>query len=809
MAVHRSPAAFGIAALAFALSVDSASAGVATGDSCDLRFGTVSALFAAANDAAAASDALAGDDAALAATALLESASGLLAERKRVSSLERGALEPSERRSLLRSLRVARKRAAKAARHAAKKPAGDALPAARAAAEAIELALAEQVASHASHGCVGGTLRVPRLFVAADAARTVPAGSSIVADLGVTVLGTLVASGPGGGLTIEAASGDVVLEGTIDARGGGFGAPAGAASSGARTALAARAVPPSCGDGLPLAISALAGDVHFGGTFFALAGDGHDCAPLVVSDASPLPQSQGLPELFRAAQGGDGGNVIVAAPEGEIRFATRRSDDPGPFTPGSGGNGQDVTFADSFVPPSGFPDFIVLGAGSGGDSGFLELSSPNVEENGLRRFYGGGRGGDGGRFEWDLRAGEALFPTGQLGLGVQAGFGGVGTVQGGRGGDLRYQGDRIVNEGEQPVTEVRGRAGLGGNAFSDVPRGPDDEVLGGDGGDADVTGHRGWPGTVAHPDGAPGGTAIATGGDGSLSGMPDHPKSVGGRGGDARARGGAGGDGRPSCSDPPAAGGAGGAGGDVRAEGGAGGDALGGRAGDGGFVLLAETGVPGRGGDGLPVGGCGGIAGSHESIPGNGGTGFILGAQGEAVDAITAGCTDEGGVTCDEVPEQPEPDACTRPRSYSSRVVEFLGDANGTASLTIDNRWEAVEPCSIGSCLSHHTGSATRTQVNGGGTHTQISSFDNESSTFLPGGPHLHYGFIDHCSPSGELHVGGGSGVDDLSDPATGQLHTVTHTCGGFCECGSHWKGCCPCPECRGGWVLDGDGVCD
>jgi hypothetical protein len=789
-----------------------AAANAAPGDACAFHASSVSALFSAANAAGEGAAALAAGDRTAAAAALAAAAQETLAERARVAADAAAPFAKRERKVLLRTLRAAAKRARKAARAAERRSADAAARSATAASEAIAAALADAVAAHSSHSCVGIELRVPRLAVGASETRAVPGGSAVVADAGIEVLGTLAASGPGG-LVLTAASGDVVLEGTVDARGTPpdlAGAISSAPAAPAPTARAARGFTsePGCGDGQPLSITADTGNVRIGGAFFAYSGDGHDCAPALVDDATALAQDASFPDLWLARHGGNGGDLIVAAPSGAIRFAARRADDPGPFTTGQGGAGQDLRFTDAFVPPDGSPSLTRIYAGRGGDSGKLSLVAPEITLGGVRRLYGGGRGGDGGRLEWDARAGDALFPTALVALGVQGGAGGEGSVEGGRGGDLRYDGDRVVNAGEQPVTEVIGIGGAGGNLHAGVPRAADDELFAGDGGNAEVTGHHGWDGTAAHPDGAEGGRAVAGGGHGSLFDLPDHPNSIGGRGGDARARGGRGGDGRPSCSDPALEGGAGGAGGSVRAHGGSGGTAPAGRGGDGGWALLVETGAPGRGGNGLPTGSCGALATDHESLPGDGGEGFMLGAQGEAVEPLTAGCPDDF-VACDEVPEEPEPDACARPRSFSSRVVEVIGSTTSGTSVTYDRRLDGSEPCSVGSCLARHVGSLTTTQVNGGGTRSETVTFDVEVESFLPSGAHLWQNFIDHCSPSGELHIGGSGGVDDLSDPATGFLHTITHTCGGFCACGSHWKACCPCPECRSGWKLDGDGVCD
>jgi hypothetical protein len=767
----------------------------------------VRAFFAAANAAGEGAHAIDGGDRSAGAAAFRDASALLLAERGRVAAEGNAHLAKRERKTLLKTLRAARKRALRAARGGERKEAGAALRGAFAASDAIGAALAAAVEARATLGCVGGDLRVPRLLVAAGETRAVPAGAEIVAELGIEVHGTLAASGAGGGLSIESATGDVVLEGTIDARGSAGDPTAAEPGTPAREKRSARATfetgEPGCGDGEPLSITAHAGDVRIGGTFFAYSGDGHACPPASVDSPAALHFDETYVDAYLARRGGHGGDLIVTARAGAIRFAPRRPDDPGPFTTGEGGTGETVRFTDAFVPPLPELDLLRISAGRGGDSGKLALSSPEVALGTVRRLYGGGRGGDGGRLEWDLRSGEALFPAGLAALTVRAGIGGDGSVEGGRGGDLRYDGDRVVNAPEEPITELTGVGGSGGNLHASVPRGPADELRAGDGGDADVTGHRGWNGTAAHPDGAPGGRTIAGGGHGSVFSLPLHRNAFGGRGGNVRARGGRGGDGRPDCSDPPLPGGTGGRGGSVRAQGGGGGTSPDGTAGDGGSVLLAESGMPGQGGDGLPAGACGDVAAEKEALPGPGGRGYVLGAEGEAVEAVTAGCIGER-VSCDEVPPEPEPDACSYPRSFSSRVVEYTQYRD--SSVTTDRRIDGAD-CTGGGCGAHWTGSTTTTRTDANGTRSETSTFSQDVLSLIPNHPHLGYNFLDHCSPSGELHLAGSAGVDDFSTET--RTHTVTHTCGGFCGCGNHWTACCPCETCPRGWRLDGDGVCE
>jgi hypothetical protein len=763
---------------------------------CAFRLVGLQALFAAANEVGLARQALAGPDPAPAADRLARALELLDAERERVAAEGGSYLGKKDRKTLAKALRAARRPTKKAARRAAREPAAAVEPLAATAGATIGELLAASSDLYGDLTCVGGELRIPHLHVPPGETRRVPGGSAIVAEDGIELFGSLVMAGtPADGLTLVAESGDVVLEGSIDARGT---APAPDAlatlQTSARAALQPRgAEPPSCGDGGDFFITANTGNLRVGATFFALGGDGADCPPLEVSDAGQLQPNPGYAHVLHGRVGGNGGDMIVAAVAGSIRFAPRAPDDPGPFSPGSGGAGQDLTFSPGFVPPAGHPEFSLFG-GRGGASGRLTLHGAEPGAAPLPRLYGISEGGRGGSLEWDQRAGEALFPHGLLELWVGGGFGGEGTVRGGLGGDVRYEGDRVVNAPGGPVTRLAALAGWGGGAYGDVPRGPDDPVLGGDGGDAEATGHAGWDGIVSHPDGAPGGEASVHGGIGTPSPLPDHPKSIGGRGGDARGYGGRGGNGRASCTDPPGPGGRGGEGGSVVVAGGDGGDAPGGRGGDGGSALVAETGSPGVGGEGDPPGECGLLAEDSDTLPGNGGEGFILGAQGEAVASRFTGCVGDDLAACDD---DSDPGSC--PRVYSSTVnVHTVYDFG--REITSDYLDNGAQECTGDRCVWSRSGGGTTTTVEPNG-ETRTTSFSYaDDYPDLPGG-HGH-NFSVHCSPSGELHLPGSGGVDRTERP--GVEVTVTHSCDG-CECiGTRplATACCACGDCPGGWAL-------
>jgi hypothetical protein len=767
--------------VAVALVASPALAQTPSGDACAFRAATMAALFTAAGDAGAATRLLAAGDAPAAQAPLAAVAARLREERRRIGSDGRGLVDAQERRRLRRALGSTVRRAAKAAARARRSPVERVTRHASAAADEIERILSEQIASRDALDCAGGEIRVPELVVGAGETRRVPGGFAIVAERGVEIRGDLVTSG---GLAIEAEDGDVVLEGRIDARGGAT-LERTARRTGAQGAPRGGAAPTlDCADAEDLTIRARRGDVRIGASFSAASADGRDCAALVLTDRAQLEESTSNTILHLAGRrGGKGGTIVVSAPTGAIRFATQPLDDPGIFWPGDGGAGQDVAVDPQFVPPAGFATVLVSG-GPGGSAGSLRLEARSADVLPLFRVFVGGDGGRGGNVEWDVRSGSALFPSGLAQIDVSGGDGGFGAVAGGRGGDARYQGDRLVNAPGEPTTAVSVFGGSGGRALADVPRMPGDETEGGGGGNAEATGHRGADGTEAEPQGADGGSASALGGEGRH--VPDDlAQSTGGAGGSASGRGGRGGNGWPSCTAPPGAGGGGGAGGEVTVFGGQGGDAEGGRGGDGGDSLLAASGQPGDGGDGAPAGECGAVP-EPSSGWGDGGRGAVPGEEGTAADEEITVCA--GDVfTCDEI--GPRPDPCARPQSYSAFISIHQGAADGSAYSTRSTSSSGHEVCIGFSCTAYHSGTYT---------HTRKFPLQPETTTtqsFAYESPNLSAGlgllFGDHCTADGVLHRAGESNVDIILPPGGPDVHTITHSCSGACACGASAVQCC------------------
>jgi hypothetical protein len=775
------------------LSASPALAQAPPGAACDFRAATIAALFAAAGDAGAATRLLAAGDAAAAQAPLAAIAARLRDARRQVGSDGRGLIEPRERKSLRRALGSAGRHAAKAAARAGRRPVDRVTVHAAAAADAIERLLAEQVETHATLDCAGGEIRVEELFVGAGETRRVPGGSAIVAERGVEILGDLVTTG---GLTIEAETGDVVLEGRVDARGG-------QAIGTARAARGGAAQIQDCADAEDLTIRARRRDVRIGTRFVAASDGGRDCAPLHVTDRSQLEETIPNPSILRLGghRGGEGGNIVVSAPSGAIRFATRPLDDPGVFWPGDGGAGQDVTIDSGFVPPAGFNSVRVLG-GDGGSAGFLVLDARSADLLPLYRVLAGGDGGRGGSVDWDVRAGDALFPA-SVDVFAVGGTGGFGAVEGGRGGNAHYQGDRAVNAPGEPTTEVVAAGGSGGDVFQDLPRMPPDDARGGEGGSAEATGHRGADGTDVHPAGGTGGLAEADGGSGGR--VPeDRALGVGGRGGDASGWGGRGGDGWPSCLAPPGSGGGGGAGGIAVVRAGDGGSGIGGRGGAGGNSLAAVAGKPGAGGEGQPAGTCGALASAQVSMPGAGGPGGTPGENGTAVAPETTAC-DADTFTCEEA--GPPRDPCVSPRSYGAFVSDYQGLADGRTYTLRETTLSGFELCTGEGCNGalHTTSTVETRKYYDQPLYTIVYDPHQIEWGSLVFSPYRHLLWYDHCTRDGVLHRAGDSGVDATPSADGTWLYTITHSCLGACACGARAVACCPD---RGGWVPDDDGVC-
>jgi hypothetical protein len=787
---HRLPILLG-----FVLGIGlAAPARAGSADVCAFRLATVSALFAAANEADAAIFALEEGDATPAADALFGAADRLLAEKKRVAAEWRPHLDVRAKKQLVKTLKAVRKRASKAARAAARRP-DTASTLATAALDAIEAELAAQSDARVAIGCdAAGEIRVPELFVGAEKARSVPAGATIVAERGIRILGTLQANGPGGGLTLESRGGDVVIEGRLD----GSGSPA-LPETAARAAAHARGARggqddgrPSCGHARSVAIRSSGHDIRIGALAIVASGSGSSCEAIVVSAWSQLHEHAQVPGNFGGMHGGHAGDILLDTSDagspvlGDIVYEPRPSFVSPPFLPGGGGLGQQLAVDPSLVPIGGFPVFRVAG-GNGGDSGAVTVVYEGTQAQGWPdRLYDpiGGRAGHGGSVVWRATGGSALFPPGVDEVVVLGGNGGDGALEGGAGGSAFYTGDRVVNTTGERITRATAAGGAGGSIHPDTVGGGEDDLasVGGDGGDALVIGHHGWDGTTASTDGANGGSATAVGGYGGAVDDISEEEARGGNGGHVMGVGGRGGNGRPGSCVPEdtAAGGYGGDGGAIFLTAGDGGRATpSGTGGDGGSVLIATLGYPGLGGGGAPTGVFGGSPASFSTEAGSGGAGRVAGNGGAAVpvDLPPTGGTQH--FTCAEVP--PPRDPCSTPEWYTSITLEHVSSPTGDSSTTV--REEAERICTAGSCRWIGHGSVEVSS--GNGTQTDLYSSDERS---LPTGP-AGTSISTHCPEPGPAHQGSGSHMS--SNPSTGTVVVMRHSSSGSHKCRMVSLRCC------------------
>jgi hypothetical protein len=148
----------------------------------------------------------------------------------------------------------------------------------------------------------------------------------------------------------------------------------------------------------------------------------------------------------------------------------------------------------------------------------------------------------------------------------------------------------------------------------------------------------------------------------------------------------------------------------------------------------------------------------------------------------------------------PPPPSCEHPWSlvYTQNVT-----IDGQPDYVDEATYSAVESCAGSECGIWHTA------VSGRRTNTltgEVEPFAYGIDAFvLPTSPTSFW--LDHCSPDGTFHPGGGAGIDYV--PPT----QYQHACGGLsCTClhNPAFVACCPCDGviCQG-WRLDDDGICD
>jgi hypothetical protein len=790
----------GFVAFALLLAIVAPVRARAQDTACAFRLETVTALFGAAADADTAVEALAQGDGATATESLAGARERLLAEKRRVADGWRGVLDAREKKQLVKALKTARKRALRAARAAERKPAAAASHAA-AALDAIDGALAAQGDARAAAGCAdAGEIAVPELTVGEGRTRTVPAGATIVAARGITILGTLAVRGPGGGVELSTLEGGIVIDGTVDAR--GDPAPAEDASGFAPRAAGARAANdgrPRCGSkGGRLAVLS-ASSIDIGPRAVLSAGLGANCvAPAMIASWSQLHETN-VAGRYGGRHGGDGGDVILAPNvfdalnEGRVVFAPRAADAPAPLQPGSGGDGESVILDVNLVPPPGVTELRVLG-GDGGDSGVARAGGNDFVLSGTPPvFYSAHHteGGDGGTAAWDVEHATATLPGDLNSIHVIGGTGGRGISRGGSGGHATYFGRRIATEAPYWATPVVAEGGAGGGVFvspgETLERGIDEAIAGGRGGDAEAHGHHGWDGSWVKSDGADGGTATARGGDGGDL-LPTLPalfaaRIRGGDGGDARGEGGRGGNGHPGDCGMllgPQRGGDGGDGGRAEIRGGDGGDAPEGHGGNGGRMQSAETGAAGFAALGDPAGACGAV-----TIPavtgGAGGAGASNGSAGSVGSVVVPPpCpAPQGRIACEDAPSSPDPCGATEWYQLANHTLEVSEAFGETLTFT---RSAAKKRCFETFCRwVGEWYQLVDTTPPGGGPSTTIERHQPIDDAYH--GVNLANG---HCPVGAEkgspAHQG--SGVDVIIHPDPFIVVTTTHQDAGSYTCG-------------------------
>src|SRR5262249_2034960 len=360
--------------------------------------------------------------------------------------------------------------------------------------------------------CIPGELHVRHLYVAADEERHVPSGVTIVATEGVDILGQVVIDSgePRGALTIRATAGGIVLDGRVAA----IAVAAGPSTIGSIRGVHPNAAAPGSLDAGTIAISSVVGDVIIGSGAGIMTLNGLDAGTSTVQVASGV---------VAGAQGGHGGDVLLEAPRGAVRFMLQPG--TGPICLGEGGRGEDLVVSDTLQTAG--PTLEVRG-GPGGVSGLLRIVAQRVlgvptpadavhGTQVLNDTAGCGMGGFGGNSSWDTRGGTAEYPLDAMTF--VGGRGGNGIQAGGTGGFASYLSGRVVNARGTTVAKVTVQGGDGGDVgdFALVPVAGGFAGIGGAGGP--VVGNAGWDGGVTasgtvYEDGAPGGDVIVRGGKG-------------------------------------------------------------------------------------------------------------------------------------------------------------------------------------------------------------------------------------------------------------------------------------------------------
>lgn len=394
------------------------------------------------------------------------------------------------------------------------------------------------------------------------------------------------------------------------------------------------------------------------------SGDGQDAPDSFIKSGTSI--------SVQGNEGGNGGDIKLKAPGGNIVFEKAEAGDTPLFKLGNGGKGGNIQVDHQLETQS--RNSLTATGGDGGQGGRITLESNNIlgiltpEElhNKNYRYIaeGSGLGGNGGHALWDNTTDgfsgqlpEILTTFDLPSIIMAGGDGGASIISGGTGGSGLYWCDRIINEIGKNITVVHGIGGKGGNIVYSII--PVYQAWGGDGGYAVVHGSHGWNGDKLIKSGANGGDIyFKTGKGGDVEKEVLSVISIGGNGGgNLTLKGtlpketgidddvinspafwiitGRGGNGYSNCEGCP-----GGRGGDAgkirRGETGQGGAVLNNpydhnnsRTGDGGNIWSIHNGAPGDGGNGNPNGKAGCVP-KHQLVLGSFGLGAVpIGQSGE------------------------------------------------------------------------------------------------------------------------------------------------------------------------------------
>ena len=151
----------------------------------------------------------------------------------------------------------------------------------------------------------GTQLHVERFELPAGETQTFPAGFEIIAEKGVNIAGViLVQPSRPGDFTVTAESGDIEISGVIKVQ------PSSSANAAGQSPNLSKSGAEGA-DGTSIKIQALAGNLAISSTGTWKAGNGGNGDSIIIARAVSEP-------LVEGNNGGDGGYVILRAPQGAV-----------------------------------------------------------------------------------------------------------------------------------------------------------------------------------------------------------------------------------------------------------------------------------------------------------------------------------------------------------------------------------------------------------------------------------------------------------------------------------------------------------